>query len=142
MISNIENFFVLFRNKTGEDFGWKDDAYTLNALISKDSLPLLADSECELVSEEKLSCTSPNIEGILVNYGRTLPIISAFNSPLRFECRPKAGSYITSQWTIDDLTWVDVPIPDNSEPAFDYSSCQIPEYALDSYCHDITNTPE
>ena len=135
---NFEILFVLFRGKTGENFGWEDDAYTLNALISKDSLPLLlADSECNQVSEEKLTCISPAIAGLLVNYGTTPAIVSAFQAPIEFECGLKDG-----KWSIDDLIWVDVTIPDIPEDYFDYSSCNQTRYVFDGFCHDIANTPE
>ena len=127
----------IFRDKAGENFGWEDDEYTLNALISKESLALLTDSECYQVSVEKFTCISPNIKGLLVNYGTTPAILSAFQAPIEFECRLK-----NDQWSIDNLIWVDVSIPDIPEDYFDYSSCNQTRYVYDGFCHDIANTPE
>ena len=139
-VSPLQCLFLIFRDKAGENFGWEDDEYTLNALISEDSFPLLADSECELVSEEKLTCVSPDIEGLLVNYGTTPASVTDFKAPIEFECTPKDGS--SSEWTVENITWVKTVIPEILDPIFNYSSCKQPEYAQDSNCHDITNTPE
>ena len=131
--------FLICRDKAGENFGLGDDEYTLNALISKDSLAtLLADSECKLVSEEKLTCISPDIKGLLVNYGTTPAIVSAFQASIEFECSLKDG-----QWMIDTLIWVRTTIPDiTSAPIFDYTSCNYTAIALDAICDDVANTPE
>ena len=112
-------------------------------MFSEDSLPLLANSECNLINDNELSCVSQEIEGILVNYGTSPATISGINAPIEFRCSPKDGSYLTNQWTIDTLIWVRTQIPDpTSEPTFDYSACNHTNWALDSYCDDATNTPE
>ena len=79
----------------------------------------------------------------MINYGTTPSTISVFNAPIEFKCRPKAGSYLTDQWTIDILKWVQTEIPDPTvEPTIDFSGCINTKWALDSYCDDSTNTPE
>ena len=92
------------------------------------------------MSEEKLTCVSPDIEGLLVNYGTTPASVTDFKAPIEFECTPKDGS--SSEWTVENITWVKTVIPEILDPIFNYSSCKQPEYAQDSNCHDITNTPE
>ena len=103
---------------------------------------MLADSECKLVSEEKLTCISPDIKGLLVNYGTTPATLSDFKASIEFECTLKDDS--SSQWTIENMTWVDTKIPDpNFATPFNLSSCSnFTEWALDYHCDDVTNTPE
>ena len=103
---------------------------------------MLADSECELVSEEKLTCISPDIKGLLVNYGTTPASVTDFKASIEFECSPKDGS--SGQWTIENITWVDTKIPDpDFATPFNLSSCgNFTEWALDFHCDDVTNTPE
>ena len=80
----------MFRDKAGEEYGWGFDEYSLNAMFSEESLPLLADSECNLVNKTELSCVSQEIEGILVNYGTSPATKSGITATIDFICRPKA----------------------------------------------------
>ena len=137
------NYTNTLRDKTGEKNGWGDDEYSLNVLISKQSLPLLSDSECKQIKDTDLYCVSPEVEGMLINYASSPVIITDFKAPIEFSCRPKDGSSsLSNQWTIDYLLWVDVLIPNPPENSFDYSSCNATEYVFDSFCHDTSNTPE
>ena len=89
-----------------------------------------------------MSCTSPGIEGLLVNYGTTPASVTDFKASIEFECSPKDGS--SSQWTIENITWVDTKIPDpDFATPFNLSSCgNFTKWALDFHCDDVTNTPE
>jgi hypothetical protein len=106
-------------------------------------LPLLANSECELLNEEKLSCISEAIKGITINYGTSPAVISSFNAPIEFSCEPKDGEPSTSKWTIDYLTGIQAKISGSNPNPVDLSACgNYSKWALDSFCDDITNTQE
>jgi hypothetical protein len=131
----------LLRDVAGESPGWENNQYTVNVLISEDSLPFLANSKCELLNEEKLSCVSEAIEGIVINYDTSPAVISSFNAPIEFSCEPKDGD--PSQWTINYLTGIQAKIPGSNPKPVDLSACgNYSKWALDSFCDDITNTPE
>jgi len=93
----MKNSFILIRDKASEDFGYGEDQYSLNALISEDSLPLLSDSKCEEKSEEKLSCVSPNIKGILISYATSPATVLDFEAPIQFECKQKGITFLKTR---------------------------------------------